>query len=103
MANSPDVRRRSLGGIFLVAALAMLIAGQTVLQDRLGPTGFIFFWLGCFVFTGLALLVAILDFSAVRRRTRKEQLELFENTLKGIEQQKESKSQNSPGRPGNSE
>ena len=103
MANSPDVRRRWLGAIFLTAALGMLIAGQTVLQDRLGTTGFILFWLGCFVLTGLALLVAILDFSAVRRRTRKEQLELFENTLKGIEQQKESKSRNPPGQSGNSE
>jgi hypothetical protein len=103
MANSPDVRRRWLGAIFLVAALGMLIAGQTVLQDRLGPMGFVFFWLGCFGFTGLALLIAVLDFSAVRRRTRKEQLELFESTLKGIEQQKESKSRSSPGQSGDSD
>ena|ERR1017187_6424520 len=102
MANSSDARRRWLGAIFLVAALGMLIAGQTVLQNRLGQMGFILFWLGCFAFTGLALVIAVLDFSAVRRRTRKEQLELFENTLKGIEQQKESKSRIPPGQSGDS-
>lgn len=103
MANSPDIRRRWIGAIFLVAALGMLIAGQTVLQDRLGPTGFVLFWLGCFAFTVAALLVAILDFSAVRRRTREEQLALFENTLKEIDQQKESKPRNPPGQSGISE
>jgi len=103
MADSRDVRRRWLGAVFLVAALGMLIAGQTVLLDRLGPVAFIFFWLGCFAFTVLALLVAILDFSAVRRRTRKEQVELFESTLQGIERQKESKSQPSPGQSSRSE
>lgn len=102
MANSPDTRRRWFGAIFLVLAIGMLIAGQTVLENRLGKTGFIFFWTGCFVFTGLALLVALLDFSVLRRRTRKEQRELIEKMLEEIERQKESKARAASCPPGNS-
>lgn len=80
--------RRWLGGIFLFAALGMLVAGETVLRERLGKYSFLVFWLLCFVFTCLAVLIAVVDACIVRRRTREERRALFENTLQDIVRQK---------------
>jgi hypothetical protein len=96
MAQSADNRRRWLGGGFLGGALAMLLAGETVLKDRLSPAAFVFFWLGCMVLTGLAMLVAILDFGAQQRRAREEQRKLFENTLDDIVRKQNAQSQKPP-------
>lgn len=79
-------RRRWFGGIVLLAALAMLVGGQTVLKDRLtDPRTFLFYWLICFGCTGLAIFVAFLDVRALQRRTREEQRNLVHRTLKEIE------------------
>jgi hypothetical protein len=91
MSSNSDKRRRWLGAVFLLIALGMLVAGETVLRDRLGKAVFVIYWLGCFVFTGLAALVAILDAAAVGRRARAEQREFLESTLKEIERQKAAK------------
>ena len=90
MAKSADIVRRSLGGVFIAAAIVMLILGQTVLADSLQgeKTLFIFYWLGCFAFTALAALVALLDFIVMRRRIRRHQLEFLENTLREIAEKK---------------
>lgn len=96
---SRDVRRRWLGAGCLVAALAMLVAGETVLHGRLDGYAFLLFWLACFAFTGSAIVVAFLDVSALRSRTRNEQRELVENTLKEIEQSKRRKAGEEPDRP----
>jgi hypothetical protein len=85
---SRDVQRRWFGASCLLAALAMLVAGETVLRGRLDGYAFLLFWLACFAFTGMAIVVAFLDVSALRRRTRNEQRELVESTLKEIEQSK---------------
>ena len=100
MGNKTDVRRRWLGAIYLALALGMLIAGQTVLRNSFGPVGFVIFWLVCLVFTCLAILVAFLDLSAVRRRTREEQRDLIENTLKEIARQKEARAKKASGAGG---
>jgi uncharacterized membrane protein len=101
MANSSDTRRRWLGGIALGLALAMLIAGQTVLSNRFGPLSFAIFWLVCLLLTCVAIIVALRDLSVVRRRTREEQRALFESTLSEIARQKaakaEKKSDAAPG------
>ena len=70
MSNNPEIRRRRLGAIFLSMALGILIAGETVLRDRLGKVGFVIFWLACFACTLLAMLMAVLDAAAIRRRAR---------------------------------
>ena len=90
MAKSTDIVRRSLGAVFIVVAIVMLILGQTVLADSLQreKTFFLFYWLGCFAFTALAALVAMLDFVVMRRRIRKQQLEFLENTLREIAEKK---------------
>ena len=95
MALDATARRRWFGALVLLAALGMLIGGETVLKGRLGNLAFILYWLVCFGLTGLAILIAFLDVRALQRRTRQEQHELFETTLKEIETEAKAK----PGRP----
>jgi len=95
MALDATARRRWFGAVVLLAALAMLICGQTVLKGKLGAVAFIAYWLLCFGLTGLAILVAFLDARALQRRTRQEQRNLFEATLKEIE----SEARTRPHRP----
>jgi membrane protein implicated in regulation of membrane protease activity len=85
MALDATARRRWFGAIVLVVALAMLICGETVLKENLRKLTFICYWLVCFGFTSLAIVVAFLDARALQRRTSQEQRDLFEVTLKEIE------------------
>lgn len=91
MGNQADRRRRAIGVICLGTAVLMLIAGETVLRGSFGKSGFLIYWLVCFGFTFLAILVAFWDLTAVSRRTRKEQRLLLEQTLKEIAKEKEAK------------
>lgn len=79
MEKSSDALRRRAGLVFLTTALVLLVLGLTVLQSVLGKgLLFIFYWLGCMAFTGLALLNALLDLLIVRGRARREQRLLLE-------------------------
>ena len=82
MTNFADHRLRWLGGICLVISIGMLILGQTVLKSRLQRESFVYYWLACTGFTALTMIFALLDFRAVRRRSRAEQKELIEKTLR---------------------
>jgi hypothetical protein len=84
MSNAADARRRWFGTFFLFIAIGLLIWGQTVLKPHLGGIVYVLYWLGCFVFTGLALITAWLDLRAVRKRASKAQGELFEETLSKV-------------------
>jgi hypothetical protein len=81
-------RRRWFGALCLLAAIVMLITGETTPSERLDGVGFVIYWLACFVFATLAMLAAILDARALRREARAEQRELLENTLEGIPEAK---------------
>jgi len=94
-----ETRRRRLGMISLAVAVLMLIAGETMLRNRLGTVAFVIFWLICLVFTGLAILAAYLDVSALRRRTQEEQRALLEKTLGEIARTKEMKARKGSGPP----
>jgi hypothetical protein len=85
MALNATARRRWIGACVLLAALAMLICGETVLKGTLGNLGFVLYWMVCFGLTGLAILIAFLDAWALQLRTRQEQKRLFEATLKEIQ------------------
>jgi len=85
MALDATARRRWMGGGALAGALVMLICGETVLQGRLKPFDFIIYWLLCFVLTGVAMIVAFRDLRALQHRTRQQQRDLLQNTLKEIE------------------
>jgi hypothetical protein len=96
MALDATARRRWFGAVVLVIALGMLLCGETALKGKLGDLAFLLYWLGCLGFTGLAIIVALADARALQRRTRREQRDLFESTLKEIEIQAKTK----PGRGG---
>jgi len=96
MALDATARRRWFGALVLLAALGMLIAGETILKGRLEYLGFLFYWLGCLAFTCLAIVIAILDARALRRQTRAAQHDLFQATLKQIEAEARARK----GRPG---
>ena len=75
----------------------MLIAGETVLRERLKSPGWLLLWvIGILVFTCLAVLVAVLELAVVRHRAREEQRALLENTLKDIVREKEAKARKPP-------
>lgn len=81
MALSPDKVRRWVGALFLLAAVLMLIAGQTFLKAKLHDLAFVHYWLICFAFTALAGMTAWLDLRIVRSKSREEQRRLIEKTL----------------------
>jgi hypothetical protein len=85
MALDATARRRWFGAFALLAALGMLILGQTVLNEKLQGLAFLAYWLVCFGLTGLAILVALLDARATQRRTRQQQRDILDAALKEIE------------------
>jgi membrane protein implicated in regulation of membrane protease activity len=102
MALDATTRRRWLGALVLLAALGMLIGGETVLKGKLEGLAFIFYWLVCFGFTGLAIVIAFLDARALQRRTHQEQHDLFDTTLKEIETEAKARPRRSSRRQGRS-
>ena len=86
--DSADALRRWLGLFCLTVAAGMLIWGQTLLKPLLQGWFFIFYWGVCFVFTFGAIIIALLDIRALRRRTRREQQELLERTLSEVEEER---------------
>ena len=102
MGKKSGARRRWIGAIFLMMAIGMLIAGETVLRERLQQPGWLLFWvLVIFACTCFAVLIAFLEFSVVRHRAREEQRALLENTLKDIVREKEARARQRPP-PGDS-
>ena len=71
--------------LMLIGAALMLIAGETVLKNRLTNVRFLLYWLLCLVLTGGAIVMAYLDVRAVQQRGRREARELLETTLTQIE------------------
>ena len=95
MPVTAKARRRWFGALCLLAALVMLAAGEMTPGKRLDGVAFVIYWLACFVFAALAMLVGILDARALRREARAEQRALLKNTLAGT-QTKKPPSSNSP-------
>jgi len=89
MQNSANALIRWLGAFCLAVAAGMLIWGQTVLVPYLKGIGFLIYWAFCFTFTIAAILFALLDVRAVRRRIRDEHAHLIQRTIDDIEQGKD--------------
>ena len=85
MAQDGTKRRRWIGGVSLGLALVMVVAGERVVRGRIGPGMELLYWLLCFLLTGVAIVVALLDFRALKQRILAEQRELVEKTLKDIQ------------------
>ena len=96
-ANPADVRRHWFGAFFLLIAAGMLIWGQTILEPYLEGIGFVLYWLACLAFTGLALVTALLDIWAVRRRTREQHRDLLQRIFDEAESNKENESNEPDG------
>jgi hypothetical protein len=85
MGNSSDAMRRWLGAFSLAVAFGLLVWGETILKPFLKGILFLIYWLICFLFTCSAIVIALLDVRAVRRRIRSEQRNLIERTLNDLE------------------
>jgi len=83
--NNAQAWRRWFGVIFLASAFGMLIWGQTVLKPKLDGMGYILYWTGCFLFTFLALITALVDIWCVRRNQRNERRTLIKKTFTELE------------------
>lgn len=81
MLTAADALRRWLGMLCLALASGMLIWGQVVLAPYLKGVGFIIYWVICLLFTLAAIVIALLDIRAVRRRTQEERRELLKKTF----------------------
>ena len=85
MGNSADAMRRWLGAFCLAVAFGLLVWGETVLKPALSGLLFLLYWMGCFLFTIGAIVFALLDVRAVRRRVKTEKRELVERTFQDLE------------------
>lgn len=85
---SSKSRRRWFGATCLLTAIAMLVAGVTVLEGAMAPLAFVGYWLACLLLTALAAGTALIDASRVRAEQREEQRALIENTLKEVERER---------------
>ncbi len=87
--------RRLLGALFLLLAVAMLLAGETLLKQRLGPLATLLYWTAAIVATLAAIFCALLDLGRSMRDSHREQREMIEQTLHEIEAERNRR------RPGN--
>ena len=79
------IRRRWLGVIALSLALLLLLADETFLGSRLRGWSYLGYWFACLICTCVALWVALQDARELRIRTRQEERDLLETTLKEVE------------------
>jgi hypothetical protein len=86
MLTSLDARRRWFGAFFLIMSLGLLVWGTTLLSAYLvkRPVLFVIYWAACALFTGLALINAMLDMIIMRKRTRDEQVALAEKSFADV-------------------
>ncbi len=76
----------------------MLVAGETVLENRLKGLSFLAYWLTCFGLTAAAAVVALLDARALRQRAREQRRDLLTSTLKDIQSQARTRSRSRHGK-----
>jgi hypothetical protein len=77
--------RRMLATAFLLLAVSLLLAGETVLKDRLGPVTTLLYWLSCLLVTVAAILCALVDALRSFSQVHRDQRTLLEQTLREIE------------------
>ena len=97
MGLDATARRRWLGAIVLAIALLMLVLGETALKGKMGDAAFLAYWLICFLFVCVAIVIAFRDVKAVQHELRSEQRSLLESTLKEIEGEAQDKQRRAKG------
>jgi hypothetical protein len=86
MVFSQGTVLRWLAAVTLFSSVAMVVAGQFFLNDRLGAQGFIYYWFTCIALTFFAMMLALADFWMVRRRMYRQQRELLAEALHAVAQ-----------------
>lgn len=84
MKFSPGSVFRWLATICLAVSVGMVVAGESLLKQRLQAKVFIYYWLVCIIFTFLTMVTALVDYWVVRRRMHREQKALFQEALQAI-------------------
>lgn len=85
MAQNWKCRRRWVGAVSLLGALALLVLGQTALESKLQGITFLLYWSLCLAATGVAVITALLDVRALQHRARAEQRNLLETALQDVQ------------------
>ncbi len=92
MDNSAEAWRRWWGAFCLAMAAGMLIWGQTVLKPVLAGGWYVLYWIFCLGFTLGAIVVALADVRAVRRRVKAEHRELLQRAINELAAEDQGKS-----------
>jgi choline-glycine betaine transporter len=82
MNRPADAKRRWWGLFCLVMAVGLLMWGQTLLKPHLHGLLYIVYWLACFAFVVLAMLIALFDMWVVNLRRRAGNAKEIEELLK---------------------
>ena len=61
------------------------------MQDKLKGVPFLIYWMVCFLLTMAAIVTALLDLRATRKRARQEHAELIQRTLSELESESHDK------------
>ena len=83
MADYFQRRLLRIGAVSLSSAVVVLAAGLTLFRARLQGMLFVWYWLGCFVLVGTAILAALLDLWTIRRQARAARRDLVRRVFGG--------------------
>ncbi len=87
MISTGNRVRRWIGVISLGMVVVLLIAAETGLEGKLDAPKMLIYWGGCILLTMVSIVVALSEGRAVQRMAKKDQSELFEETLRVIERE----------------
>ncbi len=65
----------------LIITIFLLISGLTFFKPKLFGKSFIIFWLICFFFTVLSILLALVELRFINYQSKREQKALIEKTI----------------------
>ena len=82
--NYATVSCRILGGLCLLIATGLLVAGETFLRGRLGPLATLIYWSSALLAISAAIVCALVDMLRALGESRRERRALVENTLREI-------------------
>ena len=85
--KSRDGVRRTLGALFLLAAVGMVVLGLASRLNELQGRAFLRYWSVCWAFTMLAMIFALWDLRIIRARAREERRRLVEDAVKTFERE----------------
>jgi hypothetical protein len=80
------VMRHWISGSAILIAVAMVILGQTVLAGRLRDFHYVLYWSACMLVTLMAAIAALFEMMAIRKQSRREHIQLVEQTFKNVEE-----------------